>query len=350
MLSSIFAIAVVGLFSTVNIKEADTESVERPSFEPTQFVLDNANFEYENEAESELFGDDDFELADPIFDDAGDAEPDDPMGGAEGGVAFANEVIYMVFTANTSIPGVGTVTNEDIVTYTPSTGLWALYFDGSDVGLSAFAIDGFAIKPGSADLYFSFKDACSIPGLTGGPSGNSFDDSDIVRFTPTSLGATTSGTFAFYFDGSDIGLQTDYEDVDAIAFTPEGDLLISTLGGFSGGSTTGADEDLHRYTGTVGTLTQGILSIYFDGGDVELTAASVENVDGAAVFPDGQMLINTTSNFCVAGIVGYDPDVLLFTPVLLGDITIGFWTLYLENTEIGLSNSARIAALEVYVP
>jgi hypothetical protein len=51
------------------------------------------------------------------------------------------------------------------------------------------------------------------------PSGANVDDSDIVCFVPSSLGATTAGAFVFHFDGSDVGLTTDDEDVDAIALS-----------------------------------------------------------------------------------------------------------------------------------
>jgi PKD repeat protein len=42
---------------------------------------------------------------------------------------------YLSFDSNTSVPGVGTVADEDVVTYDPASDTWALYFDGSDVGL-----------------------------------------------------------------------------------------------------------------------------------------------------------------------------------------------------------------------
>ena len=40
-------------------------------------------------------------------------------------------------------------------------------------------------------------------------------DEDILRFAPTLLGANTTGTWSFYFDGSDEALDTtNGEDVD----------------------------------------------------------------------------------------------------------------------------------------
>ena len=39
----------------------------------------------------------------------------------------------MSFRSSTAVPGVGTAQNDDIVSYDPDTGEWAIYFDGSDV-------------------------------------------------------------------------------------------------------------------------------------------------------------------------------------------------------------------------
>ena len=56
------------------------------------------------------------------------------------------------------------------------------------------------------------------------------DDSDILRFTPSALGDNTAGSFALHFDGSDVGLTTNGEDIGAVEETADGNLLISTTG------------------------------------------------------------------------------------------------------------------------
>lgn len=56
------------------------------------------------------------------------------------------------------------------------------------------------------------------------------DDSDIIRFQPLTLGSRTSGNFRWYFDASDVGLGSAEEDIDAIHVTPDGLLILSTLG------------------------------------------------------------------------------------------------------------------------
>ena len=69
------------------------------------------------------------------------------------------------------------------------------------------------------------------------------DDSDIVEFIPTKLGSDTAGSFAWYLRGADVGLTSDGEDIDAISFTADGDLVVSTIGDFNTPSVSGKDED-----------------------------------------------------------------------------------------------------------
>ena len=70
-------------------------------------------------------------------------------------------------------------------------------------------------------------------------------DEDILAFTPTTLGANTSGTWAMYFDGSDVGLaETNNEDIDALDVAANGDIYLSTIGVFSVTGVSGDDEDV----------------------------------------------------------------------------------------------------------
>ena len=48
----------------------------------------------------------------------------------------------------------------------------------------------------------------SRPKAAVGVTGVSGADEDLLAFTPRTLGATTSGSFSLYFDGSDVGLST----------------------------------------------------------------------------------------------------------------------------------------------
>jgi len=258
------------------------------------------------------------------------------VGGAE---------VWMSFLAATSVPVVGTVQDEDIVARNVTTGAWSLVFDGSDVGIGGLAIDGME-RMSDGSILLSFAAAGSVPGLTGGPSGTSVDDSDVVRFVPTSLGTTTAGSFSFYFDGSDVGLTTNNEDIDAIALTASGQLVISTVGNATATGASGADTDLLVFTATsLGSVTAGSFAVHFDGSDVGLSDGGAEDVDAAGRMPDGKLLFSTTGNFAVSGASGADEDVFQFTPTTLGATTSGTYAAYLDLSTLGIATGADVASV-----
>jgi len=275
----------------------------------------------------------------------------DPCGGA--GCDEANDVclggaeIWMTFTTATTIPGVGTVQNEDIVAYDPATDTWSWVFDGSDVGLSGFVIDGMAVQA-NGDILLSFTASGTVSGLIGGPGGSTTaDDSDIIRFTPTSLGSVTAGTLTFHFDGSDVGLTTDNEDIDAITLDSSGRLVISTLGTFNATGASGQDEDLIVFTATsLGATTAGSFAMYFDGSDVSLADSSAEDVDGAGIRSSGTILLSTQGLFSVPLVSGDNEDIFEFTPTSLGSTTAGSYSMFLDLSAIGIDPSEDIGSLE----
>ncbi len=260
----------------------------------------------------------------------------------------AGVTMLMTFLASTSVPGVGTVENEDIVAYNTGTGVWSLYFDGSDVGLTSFAIDALAVLP-SGQLLISVDLDGTLAGLTGGPSGTSVDDSDIIQFTPSSLGTTTAGTWTFYFDGSDVGLTSTGEDIDALSISATGQLVISTIDPPSVTGLTGlADEDVIAFTpGTLGSVTTGTWSYYFDGSDVDLATNNNEDVDAACITATGEILLSTIGTFAVTGVSGEDEDVVKFTPTALGTVTTGTYSSFLDLSALGMAAGADVNAVEV---
>ncbi len=221
--------------------------------------------------------------------------------------------------------------NEDVVFFNGSA--FSLAFDGSDVGLTSLRIDAFSWVDANRVL-LSFDVPGAVPGVAG-----TTDDSDIVLFTATSLGSATSGTFSMYFDGSDVGLTTTQEDVDAVELLPNGRILISTVNTVSVTGVTAEDEDLLEFVPTqLGPVTSGSFSMYFDGGDVGLTAAG-EDVDAVAVDAVGKIHLSTFNNFSVTGVSGADEDVFVFTPNTLGTSTTGTYSssLYFDGSVHGLA-------------
>lgn len=259
----------------------------------------------------------------------------------------AGEEVWLTFTTTTAVPGLGNVENEDIVAYNTGTGTWSLIFDGSDVGLSGFIIDGVARLP-SGEILYSVDAAGTITGLVGGPSGGSVDDSDIIRFTPTTLGTTTAGTHNFYFDGSDVGLTANDEDVDAISLTSTGGLVLSTLGAFGVTGVSGQDEDLFVFTATsLGSVTAGSFAMYFDGSDVGLSTNNSEDVDAAGITSAGTILFSTLGAFSVTGASGTDEDIFEFAPTSLGETTAGSFTFTLDLSSLGISGTENVNAVEL---
>jgi len=206
-------------------------------------------------------------------------------------------------------------TPADILAYDGATGQWALRFDASDViqakNLAAFARQE---RSGQPDLYYLvFSANQNIPGL------GTVTPFDVVRFTPTQLGATTAGTFAWYFDGSDVGLTQSGEKIDALSLDGSR-LLISTAGAASvprpgGGNLRAADEDVLAFTPTTtGENTAGSWSVYFDG-SAAVVGLAVEDVTGFYDDPASNAIYVTLgAAFNLGGLAGDGDDVVKLTP------------------------------------
>jgi hypothetical protein len=189
-----------------------------------------------------------------------------------------------------------------------------MVFDGSDVGVT---VDLNAFHRLSATSFLMSFDTATTLGALG-----TVDDSDIVRFDATSLGATTAGAFSLYFDGSDVGLTTTGEDVDALALLPDNRLVVSTEGNPNVPGASGGDEDLLVFTPTsTGSNTAGTWALYFDGSDVGLSTTN-ENVVGVwSAAANGPVYLTTLGAFSVPGVSGDGADIFVCTPGTLGGTT-----------------------------
>ena len=127
--------------------------------------------------------------------------------------------ILISTTGNPSVLGVSGK-DEDILVFTPAfldgfgkilSGNWAMYFDGSDVGLADSSnedVDALDVTP-NGNIYLSTLGDFAVSGLAGA-------DEDVFVCVPSSIGDTTSCNYlpTLYFDGSAWGLAGN--DVDAI--------------------------------------------------------------------------------------------------------------------------------------
>lgn len=243
-----------------------------------------------------------------------------------------------------SVGSVTGVRDEDILGFT-GTG-FVMVFDGSDVGVGGLDLDAlFVLDPST--ILISFQSPGSVPGITG-----TVDDSDIVKFSATSWGDTTAGTFSLFLRGADVGLATNGEAIDAISLLDADQLLISTVGAVLVPSNTtvsgsppvfGADEDLllFQMQDPTNPAAGGTWSIYFDGSDVGLGNTGSEDVNGVMDGADGVLHLTTVGNFNVPGISGADEDIFTCTPSSLGANTACTYapTLYFDGSNYGLTNN-----------
>lgn len=178
------------------------------------------------------------------------------------------EVFYLSSSSGGTVDGIG-FADEDVLAYDPANNRWSVLIDGSDIGLAATDIDGFEWRPDGTQL-LSLNSPVTLPGIP-----LLVDDSDIVRFIPTRLGATTEGRFEFFFDGSDVGLTDDSEDIDAIGIRADGKLVISTEGAArvpgARSEVAALDADLLLFGGErLGEATRGTWERLFEGAESDL--------------------------------------------------------------------------------
>ena len=114
-----------------------------------------------------------------------------------------------------SLPGVGTVDDEDVVRY--ASGSYAMVFDGSARGVAPeLDVDAaHRVVPGNTIL-LSFDGSGTVGGVA-------FDDEDVVAFDTVAL------TYTMYFDGSTSD-PTDWPAADLVGL-PEPGFVASLFAG-----------------------------------------------------------------------------------------------------------------------
>lgn len=228
-------------------------------------------------------------------------------------------------------PGEIRVKNEDVVQFVDDAHSdvgpdgedgFEIFIDGSDVGIKDAAIDAFAVldpEPSDAAPEGRYLMSFTAPEKI---NGLNVDDSDIVMFNASSLGESTDGTFELWLDGSDIGLTTGGEDVDAIHFTDGqfDSLSFSTTGNFSipaslGGPLDGRDEDIVVCGSEIPDTDPedfacSSLVIEVDGTDSGLDEPTedVDALDFVSTDTGVHMILSTTGDFEVPGAAGADHD------------------------------------------
>lgn len=246
-----------------------------------------------------------------------------------------DDVLFVSLGSSAKLPGLS-ARDEDILAYNMQTHTWSKFFDGSDVGVGDNDVNAFYLAD-NGDIYVSFNKSQNMHGKVNYHGPDQIKDTNIYRFVPDSLGENTAGHFELYFDGSDVGLSSDGEDIDALYIEPSGALIISTLGSYKvpgpGGTTLrGKDEDLLVFTPTsLGENTAGTWSLFLDGSAQGLNEPS-EDISGVWLNSQSQIFLTAKGNFSVAGAQGDGADIFVCT---LGGSGCTF-SLALDGSTIGL--------------
>lgn len=248
-----------------------------------------------------------------------------------------NDIFFLSTSSAVQLPGVA-ARDEDILAYNTQTGAWSKLFDGSDVGVGDNDVNAFHLAD-NGDLYISFNTSQTMQNGGGFTGPSKIEDTDIYHFIPTSLGEKTAGHFELYFDGSDVGLTSDGEDIDALFIAPSGALVISTLGSFKvtgagGAALHGRDEDLLVFVPTsLGETTAGSWQLLLDGSAQGLTDYS-EDVWGVWLNHRAQIFLSTRGDFAVDGASGDGADIFVCTLSATG---LCSFSPYMDGSTIGLA-------------
>lgn len=249
-----------------------------------------------------------------------------------------------VATSSASVLGGLTANPNDILAFDGSG--FSTWLKGNSSGLAGAVLRDFQIV-NADEVLVAFQNPVTLSGIA-------FDDSDLARLTRSASGWSVS----MAFDGSDVGLTTSAEAIDAVTGLADGSLLLSTRGSGSvplgSGSLSFAAEDLLRFAPTsLGTNTAGSWRLWADLSDVGLNSSN-ENITALDVAADGRVFLATLgSASATAGgtsVSAANEDIFVFRPTSLGATTSGSFAtpLFFDGSLYGLASNA-VLGLDVPV-
>ena len=161
-------------------------------------------------------------------------------------------LLYFSTLGDVNVGGLGSADDADVYAWFGGT-TYSRVFDASANGVPAAADVDALVVVDSDTLYVSFLATTTLPGV------GAVASQDVVKLD--------AGTWSMFFDGSDVGLTTAAENVDAFEILSGTAVAVSTTGNPDVPGITGeADEDLLQCTGTsFGNDTVCAWSFYFDG-------------------------------------------------------------------------------------
>lgn len=170
------------------------------------------------------------------------------------------DTFYLSFASDLSLPGIGTVENEDVVLY--DAGVWRQYFDGTARGLTAAGHDIDAISVDGGGLFFSTLGNAAVPGVGGVP-----DNADVYRWD--------GSAFSRVLDASAVGVPGP-ANLDGLSVTGTVYYLSFATDVTLPGIGLVQDEDVVTYDGTSWSLRLDGAAIGLDAnGNLDIDALHV---------------------------------------------------------------------------
>ncbi len=229
------------------------------------------------------------------------------------GLVFVDAThVYLSYSADTAVPGLGTVQDEDVVY--DNAGTWSVAFDGTAHGLGASSnqdIDAISFATGAAapplppppppfkPLFLSTRNGGVVPGVAG-----PYEGADVYSGNGTSYSRAFDASAAGVL-GSALSNVDGYDRVDATHYYVSFDGPALVLGPGPLGVMLVQDEDV-LYNNN------GVWSLYFDGSAHGFPTTGARNTDIDAFSLVGNTLYFSTDNAVLptgVGGTGDDSDI-----------------------------------------
>jgi hypothetical protein len=166
-------------------------------------------------------------------------------------------------------------------------------------------------------------------------NGFTFEDGDIVAYN------LAENRWTMVFDGSDVGIVSDMRDFTvtpdgAILFTLHNEQVLPDVGLVD-------DSDVVMFMpAQLGEETAGIFSLFLDGSDISLSAAS-EDIDALHLLEDGRLVFSTIGNVRDENgtLIGRQEDIFILNHTSLGENTAGTISRFVDGSDIGLTGDSE---------
>ncbi|WP_345321629.1 putative Ig domain-containing protein, partial [Novipirellula rosea] len=242
--------------------------------------------------------------------------------------------LLLSFDANMNVSGLGLVRDSDIVKFHPTShgvltaGSFEWFFDGSDVGLSPTSgdVDSISFTP-DGRLLVSLLGNYLLPGLP-------LSGDDLLVLNQGVYGIDTSGEWAMYLDGSELGLEGN--NVQGVSVDhATGEIHVTTADTVSSGNTQGSSSDVLTFLESISSESFYTLNQRFDGSAHRVTdgqsfdGLQIGKFAGNEVFGSEVIYMSPASNLNAGGFYVADEDIVYH------DTRTGAWRLLFDGSDVG---------------